>query len=66
MKKIEHHDSSEEEELVFKAKEADQESDPEDFPPGAPEVNTIRAQKRLKVLPVQVSNIGAEYIRYRT
>lgn len=38
VKKIEHHDSSEEEELVFKAKEAEQESDPEDFPPGAPEV----------------------------
>lgn len=39
IKKIEHHDSSEEEELVFKSKEEDQESDPEDFPPGAPEVN---------------------------
>lgn len=39
MKKIERHDSSEEEELVFKAKEEDQESDPEDFPPGAPEVS---------------------------
>ena len=37
MKQIERHDSSSEEERVLAVVD-DQESDPEDFPPGAPEV----------------------------
>lgn len=50
MKQIERRDSSSEEERVL-AVEDDQESDPEDFPPGAPEVSAVASTQVRRCLP---------------